>query len=183
MNSDMFNQEILDRLLIASNNDVVNEMGTRLIGHSPAIAPKAYRHVIFQPLDDHDMADFTNKIGRPVPAQLKSLLSLANGMMIFSGSIRVLGFIPVQKKGEVTVHNYPSNILVPNVSARINGLTVGDVVIGWYKNDGSYVVAHEAGSVTRYDVLGNGEGIQSWTDIDTWFISEVTRLSDELANK
>jgi hypothetical protein len=180
MKKNKFIQEIFERLLMASNSgDMENEVGTKLIGHNPSIAPKAFTHVVFQPLNESDLSDFNTKLGRTVPEQLKALLSLANGMMIFSGAIRVLGFLPVQKKGEVTVHNYPSDIMVPNVSARINGLSHEDVVIGWYKEDGSYVVALESGIVTRYDVLGNGEEIQSWSDIDTWLVSEVTRLSKD----
>ncbi|NQY38077.1 MAG: SMI1/KNR4 family protein [Alteromonadaceae bacterium] len=184
MKQDVFNQEILNRLLRSSNNgDMENEVGTRLIGHTPKIAPKAFTHVLFQPLNEHDLEDFNNKLGRTAPEQLKSFLSFANGMMIFSGSIRVLGFVPVHRDAEVTVHNYPSNIITPNVSARINGLDSDDVVIDWYKQDGSYAVAQETGTVTRYDVLGNGKEIQSWSDIDTWLIFEVTRLSEELADK
>jgi hypothetical protein len=178
MTSDKFFQEIIKQLLLVSNGgDTENDMGTKLIGHSPIIAPRAFIHVVFQPLNESDLEDFITNLGRKVPEQLKSLLSFANGMMIFSGTIRVLGFLPNRKKGEVTVHNYPSDIMIPNVSARINGLSSDDVVIAWYKEDGSYVVSQKSGIVTRFDVLGNGEEMQSWSDINTWLISEIIRLN------
>nr|WP_157828194.1 hypothetical protein [Paraglaciecola sp. MB-3u-78] len=108
---------------------------------------------------------------------LKSFYSQANGLMIFSGSLRVLGYVPNDAL-DSGVYDYPSSILTPNVSARIDGLMEGDIVVGWYKNDGSYVVVKKNGEASRYDVLGTGEETQRWVDFDNWLASEIIVLHE-----
>ena len=179
MDKSEFEEKIIKPLEAWSQlGEVTNDMGTRLIGHVPHIAPKAYLHVVYAPSDSEEFAELDERLGRPVPAQLKRFFEFTNGMMIFSGSIRVMGFVPHKRKAEVHVYNYPSDIETPNSGARIKGLRDDAVVVGFYKHGGSYAVIDSDGSVARFDPKGIGKLIQEWPDFDTWLFSEIERLSE-----
>lgn len=181
MNDTEFRKKILEPLLVSSNSgDSVNEMGTQLVGHSPDIAPRAYRHVIYKPLDNAGLKELYERINVSLPIQLTEFLSNANGMLLFNGAIRVFGFVPLKRTAENTIHNYPPDIIAPNVSSRIKGLAPCELVVGWYKSDGSYVFIQEDGGVARFDALGDGKIMKSWSSFDSWLTSEIKEFNDEL---
>lgn len=157
--------------------EVTNEMGTRLIGHVPHIAPKAYLHVIYAPTDSEEFAELDERLGRPAPNQLKQFFKFANGLRIFSGWVSVEGFVPYKKKAEKHPYNYPADIMFPNSVARIKGLSDGATIVGSYKIDSSKVLIEEDGHVIRIDAQGDGGLIQEWPDFDTWLFSEIEYLS------
>ena len=180
MIEEIFTKRVMNYLLLSSNkNDTVNDVGTKLIGHAPHIAPKAYRHVIYEALTGKDIEELVIRFGRPIPDSLKSLLGFANGMMISFGAIRVFGYVPIKRKAEARIHNYPSDILMPNVSARLKCLKPGAIVIGWYKSDGTYVSIDEDGTAIRFDAHGNGTPLQKWPDMETWLEAEIESLCQE----
>ncbi|MBK8186909.1 MAG: SMI1/KNR4 family protein [Cellvibrio sp.] len=154
-------------------------MGTRLIGHCPHIAPQAYLHVLYAPLSEEELQEFRERIGRPVNHELDNFYRFVNGIMIYSGAIRVLGYVPLKRKSNTQIYNYPSNIIIPNVSARIKGLSDGAIIIGFYQADGSYASIEENGCVVRFDAKGDGSLIQKWPSFENWLSSEVIRLDSE----
>lgn len=180
MNVDFFTEKILRPLEEwAHLGETKNDMGTRLIGHSPHIAPRAYVNVVYPPLDSKIFDEFSQRFGRKVPEQFKSFLFLANGLMVFSGALRIMGCIPAQKKSNADVYDYPSSLTIPNISARIKGIQEGDIIVAWYKSDGSYVLLNEAGNAVRFSAKDNGCVIQEWVDFDTWISSEIAALSEK----
>jgi hypothetical protein len=184
MERDPFDERILKQLDLSSNaGDVTNAMGTRLIGHAPDIAPKAFVHVVYAPLGEIALQEFGERLGRSIPPQFREFLTCANGLLIFSGAIRVMGYVPLKIQADTSIYNYPSNIMIPNVSARIRGLSHGTVVVGWYKADGSNVSIEEDGTAVRFDAKGNGAAIQAWPDFDSWLISEVSNLNSKIEFK
>ncbi len=148
-----------------------NNLGTRLIGHLPHIAPKAYLHVIFAPSKSEEFVELEARLGRPVPVQLQQLFAIANGMMIFSGAIRVLGFLPYERKGLDSPHNYPSDIVRANTAGRPEGRAV---IVGFYKHDGSHSWIDGDGRVIHLSKKGSA---REWPDFDTWLFSEIAHLS------
>jgi len=176
MNRAIF-EEVLSILdSYAHLGEETNDMGTRLIGHAPHIAPKAYVNVVYAPLNDADLHEFCERIERPVPVQFKEFLTFANGLMVFSGALRVMGYTPLKRKADTHIYNYPSNIIVPNVTGRIKGLSHEALLVGFYKEDGSYVYLGEEGKAVRFDAKGNGDLLQEWPDFDSWLLSEITDL-------
>lgn len=176
MNNEVFSKYVMEKLLLASNaGDRSSSSGNRFIGHRPDIAPKAYTHVLFKNLEENEIDEMCNSIGFELQSNLKDFYRKTNGMMIFSGALRVLGFVPKDAES-VGVYDFPSNILIPNVSARITGLDKKDLVVGWYKEDSSYAVIESNGEVTRYDVSGSGKALKRWADFDNWIASEIDSL-------
>lgn len=177
MDRAFFNDRILSLLLEWGHlGEATNEMGTRLIGHTPHIAPKAYMHVVYAPLSGTDEQEFCERLGRPVPPQQMGFLRQANGLVAFSNTIRVFGYVPLARRASTHIYNYPPGILVPNVSARIRGLSQLAVVVGWYQADGSYVSIEEDGTAVRFDARGTGQKIEDWPDFQTWLSSEISAL-------
>jgi hypothetical protein len=91
--------------------------------------------------------------------------------------MRVLGYVPIQRRASTSVYNYPSNVLIPNVSARIDGLSHGAVVVGWYKADGSYAAVEEDGTVIRFDSKARVGVMQTWPSFDTWLTSDICAMT------
>jgi hypothetical protein len=180
MNKQFFSDKILAPLEEWSQfGEKINVAGTRLIGHAPHIALNAYVNVVYAPLSDTELQEFSEQLGRKIPDQFRRFLIHTNGLMVFSGAIRVMGFIPLHRKFDIHIYNYPSDIIVPNVSARVKGLSSTEVLVGFYKEDGSYVSIEECGRVVRFDAMGSGGLIKDWPDFDTWLSSEIAILNED----
>ncbi len=177
MHDDIFFNELISILERKSDaTDMKNEMGTRLIRHCPHAAPKAYFHVIYSPLQSHEVMEFEQRLGRPAPKEIKNFLLQANGMMIFSGTLRIFGYVPLKRKSDTSIYNYPSNIIIPNITARIRGLSEESIVVGFYKHDGSYVSLEDDGSVVRFEAAKSGRALGVWASFNEWLLSEFSRL-------
>lgn len=177
MNVTFYREQILAPLEAYSRlGEAVNEIGTRLIGHVPHIAPRAFAHLVYAPLADSEKAELSSRLGRPIPNQFGEFLAFANGLSLFVGEMRVMGYVPLQRKASVTAHNYPSSIIIPNVSARLRGLTHDDVVVGWYRVDGTYVAIQNDGSAIRFNPKTDGERFNQWPDFGTWLATEIVRI-------
>ena len=179
MDKSAFAERVMQPLEAWSNaGDVTNEAGTRLIGHMPEIAPKAFMHLVYAPLSESELLDLTARLGTPLPAQLKQFLCNANGLSIFLDDMRVFGYVPVPAKRRVTihVHHFSTDLVLVNVSARVRGLDEGAIAVGRYRIDGSYVSINEDGTANRFDPRG-GAPSRTWPDFDTWLVSEIAAMS------
>jgi hypothetical protein len=179
MNEKLFKEKVLAPLEEwAHLGEKSNESGTRLIGHVPHVAPQAYINIVYPPLSEENFEEFEKRFAKPIPMQYRSFLGSANGLNIFSDAFRVMGYVPLKRSG-TSVHTHPSNFMMSNVSARMKGLDPEDIIVGWYKSDGSYVLLNEAGKAIRFDAKGDGTMIKEWPDFDTWVTSEVAFLNQE----
>ena len=165
---------ILDSL--SSEADLVNDYGTKLIGHEPSIAPKAYRHVVYAGLSPEHEDEFQRRAGQPLPEKYPQFLRTANGMMLFSGAIRVLGYVPLDRDRKNTIHNYPPNAIASNTYSPLFKASKSNFIVGFYKDDGSYVHIDSSGRVVRFDYEGDKSVIDKWDSFSQWLVSEFGRL-------
>ena len=104
MDKGEFEEKIIKPLEAWSHlGEETNEMGTRLIGHVPHIAPKAYLHVVYAPSDSDEFAELDERLERLTPAQLKQFFEFANGIDIFSGWMHVEGFVRIKERQKCTL--------------------------------------------------------------------------------
>lgn len=155
--------------------DQVNNYGTKLIGHEPSIAPKAYRHIIYSGLSPEHMAEFQSRSEKPIPEKYLDILAVANGMLLFNGSIRVLGYVPLERSGENRIHNYPPSVTASNTYGPLVKAAESNFIVGFYKEDGSYVYVDSSGQVARFDYEGDRGVIEQWENVSSWLISEIER--------
>lgn len=180
MDKVFYQQKILSLLNHSSNgSDMLTVSGTRAIGHLPCIAPQAYMHVIYPPLEEREIIELQNRI-QPlnVHESLLDLFRCSNGMHIFfRKGFRVFGFAPVGS-GSIEDHfKYPSDIFSINGSVRVKGSIPTEITIGWYLEDSSYVNLGGNGSVLRFKPANPKQVIQYWPDIKTWLSTEIERLN------
>lgn len=178
MNKKDYEQKVLTPLKAWTYlGEIKSEADAQLLGHVPHIAPKAYMHLVYAPLNDEDLIKLEKQIERKLPEQLKKFYEFANGIDIFSGGISLFGYFPYERKFKSHPHNYPGDIQIPNVQARIKGMHEVDVIIASYKWDSSIAIIEEDGSVVRYDIQNGGQVVQTWPDFDTWITSEIEHYS------
>lgn len=172
-------EQVLSKLNIASTaGDAESANGAKLIGHRPDVAPRAFVHVLYKGLEDEELDILESRLGTNLPVYLRTFYKCCNGMMIYLGRLRFLGYVPLDAEN-VGVHNFPSNIVTPNLSARLKGLSPKDLVFAWYKTDGSYAVLEDSGHVCRYDVMNGGGLLECWTNFEGWLLSEIDRLQSD----
>lgn len=174
MGPDFFTEVVLPQLEAASNaGDSTNEMGTRLIGHAPEIAPRAYVHVMYAPLTEDALRELRERLKRPIPREYEAFLAKANGLSLFTGSLRVLGYVPMNNRADTSVYSYPTNVLIPNVTARLRGLTHEAVVVGWCMANNYYVAIEKDGTVIRH----GSSPKESWPSFASWLTTEIRAKS------
>src|SRR5215216_4661514 len=61
--------------------------GTELFGHVPHVAPEAWLHELFAPLDDEELAVLEQSLKLPLPADYAAWLRRSNGGHFFSTAL------------------------------------------------------------------------------------------------
>ena len=172
-------EELSKILLLKSNDgDCVNDSGTRLIGHAPDIAPRAFRHIVYAGLNPSLLNEMEGRIGAAVPKQLSDFLVQANGLIAFDGALRVFGYVPLNSPGPRSIRNYPPSITASNSYEELAKQVPGSLIVGWYKEDGSYVYLDTHGRARRFDYQGSGTNTFEWEGFDHWLQSEIVRLNE-----
>lgn len=87
------------------------ENGTRLYGHSPSVAPKAYEAIVYPGLKKNDIIEFSNRLGSSLPEQYHKFLLAMNGLSLHIGKVRLFGYLPAKRSYPVHPHYYPSNLI------------------------------------------------------------------------
>lgn len=150
--------------------------GTELFGHIPHVAPEAYLHVLFSPLDHAARNQMEARIGRQLHRDLKHLYGQCNGLRLFNGALAIFGMSegPTDRATLVAV---PFDIIVPNTVERP---PLGDDIatFGAYNWDGSQVgMRYGDDSVLRYD-RRDGRMLTTWPTFDCWLSKELARLAN-----
>ncbi|GAA0671759.1 SMI1/KNR4 family protein [Rheinheimera tangshanensis] len=185
MNKEFYQRNILKPLEIwKARGESVHDKGAILLGFMPEVAPKAYAHIIFPPLNESFISEFQQRLnGRRIPESLAELLKLANGMSIFLGEITLNGYIPLKGEKSKGFLDNPPNIMIDNGQLMVKGSDSTDITIGWYQTDGSYINIKSDSSIVRFKPGLPMQVIQSWPDLETWLSSEIARLNTEWQHK
>lgn len=149
--------------------------GVRLVGHVPHVAPEAYLHLVFPPLDSAQIEKIEEALGRSLPQSLAVLLTKANGLDLFSSSLSINGLR----------HNYsrtgdeawqPFDIITPNVHERPPEMDSSFVIFGSYDSDGSLLtISEDSLEIFRCDRL-TSKLLNRWVSLGTMLVNEVDRL-------
>ena len=151
--------------------------GTRLICPTPFVAPKAWLHQIFYPLNNADISELEAQLTSYIPSQYKAFLQEANGVNLFNTSLCFYGFrlhLNTRNSWETTAQ--PFSILTPNtIESRINCLS--DVlVIGGYDWDGSELYMNPENEVFRVG-LNSQAPINYLPSFEEMLKQEIERLT------
>jgi hypothetical protein len=151
------------------------ETGARLIGHVPHVAPEAYLHAVFAPLDGPGVGALEAEVGRPLPPTYRALLRAANGLTLFSDSLSVYGRrTDYRRTGDAVWQPFSAG--PPNTLERPPGLSADAVVVAGYGSDGSKVYMGSDGAVVRCG-RDDAAPLNHWPDLFTMLTSEARRLA------
>ena len=149
--------------------------GARLVGHVPHVAPEAYLHVMFAPLDERDIAQLETGVGRPLPQAYRAFLRLTNGLSLFSDSLSIYGLRRTHaRRGDDVWH--PFSAVPPNTGERPPGLPPGAVVVGSYGDDGSTVHMLPDGTV-RMSRRDDSTPLRHWPELLGMLADEAVRMA------
>ena len=176
MDKKLFKKNILGYLEEWSYlGETITDLGTRLIGHRPDIAPEAYINIICPVLENSEILELASKFQMPVSEQYIEFLSHANGLNVFSGTLRVFGYIPPSKKTIFGLHDKPPTLMFTKEKKHSKEREKSEIVVAWY-NDGSYVKLNYEGKAIRFNISEDIR-LDEWEDFDTWLSSEIEILN------
>lgn len=153
------------------------ENGTKLVGHVPHVAPKAYLHMIFAPLTDSYIALLEKKLRGPLPDDVRQFLRLANGINIFSGALSIDGLrANYDRVGDAA--RQPFDMSTGNVSERPKDADDALVFVGGYRQDGLMICVHrETGRTYRTERTSASQMLNEWNSFGEMLTSETLRLA------
>ncbi|MFC1926048.1 SMI1/KNR4 family protein [Chloroflexota bacterium] len=154
--------------------------GAKLIGHIPAVAPEAWLHCVYSPLNIESIKEIERRLDMPLPISLIILYSFTNGMNLFSDSISIWGVRENYIRTGDAVWQ-PYDLVDMNLPCeRPRDANKSIVFIGGYNWDGSslYYDAKASSPEAIYRCSRDSViPLNQWTDLWAMLEEEIVRLS------
>jgi hypothetical protein len=156
--------------------------GTRLIGHVPHVAPDAWLHEIYCPINNNDIEELEAKLAFRLPRIFQDFLKLSNGLNLFSDTISIAGYIKFyERKGDDA--RQPYSLLIPNVHERLPDSKKSYLYIGSYSWDGSLLYIDKSNNKVFRCLSDSSEPFNEWDSFWVMVLSEAQRISKLFDNK
>ncbi|WP_111978706.1 SMI1/KNR4 family protein [Algibacillus agarilyticus] len=155
--------------------NITTENGSVLLRNVPDIAPKAYLHSLYAPLDESEIEDLEAQISYALPEELKQFYMTVNGLDFYCGTLYMYGLRKDKARTVLATIQQPFDIAMPNNTSF--GYHISRAIyIGAYKYDGS-VVGYDIdnGKVFRQS-KSNKEILNQWADLHEFIYNEYDRL-------
>jgi hypothetical protein len=166
----------------ASFGTATSENGAHMYGHVPHVAPEAWFHILFPPLDESALAELESRLRRPVPDSYRELLKITNGLDLFSGAITLYGLRKdYSRKPSIVL---PFDLGDPNVHERPRIMDPSWFIFCSYRADGSSAYIDPGdGRVYRGSRDMTKPRLNQWASLDTFLGDEVRRLGPHFDNR
>lgn len=153
------------------------EDGTELIGHVPHVAPEAWLHIRFRPLEAEEVVMLETQLGRGLSPGHREFLLHANGLSLFSGSLAVYGHRHTYaRRGDARWQ--PFSIVEPNMYERPHGSQPADLFLGGYEQDGSLIYTRSPAPFVHRCSRSSAHPVNTWPSLPGMLASETLRLSE-----
>ena len=149
--------------------------GTVLYGKAPHVGEQAWLHGLYPPCPEAGLATIEEEVDAPLPASLRKLLLLANGLEIFSGVLSLYGWRGEFKRTVEAVLSQPYSIVTPNTRERPDWLPRENWIVGSYEWDGTAVCLGKGGDIAAC-TPDAGDVICEWKSLNTFLQDEAKRL-------
>lgn len=150
--------------------------GAVLYGKAPHVGEQAWLHGLYSPCPEAGLATIEEEVDARLPASLRKLLLLANGLEIFSGVLSLYGWREDFKRTIEAVLSQPYSIVTPNTRERPEWLPRKSWIIGSYE-DGTAVCLGNGGVVTAC-TADSGDVICEWKTLNAFLQGEAKRLPE-----
>lgn len=140
------------------------------------MAPQAWFHAIFPPLENEDVISLDRDIGIQIPDSYRSfLLNCGNGLKLFSGTLTLDGLRKISGRGLEAAWQ-PFSLITPNTIERPSDLDKEYLIIGGYGYDDSKLVMAPDGKV-YYCLNGSANFLENWDSFEELLLTEISRIS------
>ena len=154
----------------------ITENGSILLKNVPHIAPKAYLHSLYAPLEAKELHELEATISYPLPEELKQLYKIVNGIDLYCGTLYLYGLRKDNARTVLATIQQPFDISLPNNTSF--GYHIKKAIyIGGYKYDGSVIGYEiESGQIFRQS-KSDKNVLNRWSNLNEFIFSEYERLS------
>ncbi len=185
MESDTFDELLSHLFRFKQLGKRITSNGCLEIGRMPHIGSDAWFHAIGSPLSDENvrLLESPSQLNSPLPAQVRTILELANGMHLFNRVLCING-LRTDYSRKLDNNWYPFSLQYGNVYERPQKMPLEDFVVGYYGDD--FYISIEAATNRVY--LCNrqsGEVGFYWSSLASMLLEEAVRLNslhDEAGN-
>ena len=166
---------IVDRARVLGVRRLDN--GAELVGHVPHVAPEAWFHLLFPPLEEGEITELERNLGMSLDRVFHDFLSQHNGISLFSDSLAVYGVRKMLGRRGDALWGQPYDILTPNREERPRNARREHLIVGSYEDDGSLVVIDTRDSSTFRSDRDSITRFNAWKDFYAFLGAEAARLS------
>jgi hypothetical protein len=150
--------------------------GAKLIGRVPHVAPLAWLHEVFPPLDLEDEEALVANVPGFASSRVREILREFNGCNLFSSELFLLGQCTSYDRSG-SVHE-PWSIYDTNVLDQNDEVPPDALIIGGSNGlpDGVTMIETRDRRVEAYDCMSPYRKLFEWASVDQWLFAEINRL-------
>lgn len=152
--------------------------GTVLIGKAPDIAPKAWLHKMFPPLNEDEINSLEELLDTSIPAQYREfLMNFSNGLKLYIDTFSLEGYRKRQDRSIESVWQ-PYSIVTSNKLERLQDSKDSFFYIGSYSWDGSLLYIDKENNKVYRCSNKSSIPVNSWNTLIEMLSSEIDRLDN-----
>ena len=152
------------------------ENGTKLYGHAPFIAPKAYNFRVFSALSEQEIIKLEQDMHREIPIAYRSfLMKNANGMNLFNTTLSFYGMRKSYCRSSEAIPE-PFSLSELNRFERPKNAKESHFFIGGYDNDLSKLYINTEDGTVHFCKRWDATSLLSWNSFEEMILSETRRL-------
>jgi hypothetical protein len=153
------------------------ENGTLLIAKAPHIAPQAWLHCIFAPINANDVNILEGELNQKIPDIYKEFLEMSNGLSVFNTTFSLFGKRSNYKRSIDNVWQ-PFDLILSNTVEKPYNADDNVFIIGCYDWDGSYLYIDKKTSSVHLCKNDDITPLYKWKNFEDMLYSEINRLID-----
>ena len=158
----------------SANGNITYNNGALGFGHAVFIAPLAYLHKIFPPLEGDVEQKVYDQVGVSPPTAYAEFLSQCNGANFFIATLGLNGVVGMVSRDPYAPTAF--RLETDNRYEAPKNLPSDAIIIGGYSKDGSYVYIQPDGTVS-YCKPRDATPLLQWDNLKTFLESELERLA------
>jgi hypothetical protein len=150
--------------------------GTVLVGHIPHVAPLAYLHVLYRPLDRGELEELARSFSQPLPEEYLWLLGQTNGLNLFADSLAIFG-VERSRSRDPSRHQ-PYDVVRMNEFERLPALDPHIFLVGAHGDGMAIYLDSRSGAATSRGPFEDPTIREEWPSLLDLLSDEFSRLSD-----
>lgn len=149
--------------------------GTTLIAHSPEIAPEAYLHSLYPPLDDEQIDVIERELQKPLPASLRRFYGRHNGVFLFQDT-SIYGLRTSYRRSDFdAMLEQPFDVVALNTYSRPRCGGQETIFLGSRNDVTEYAACNPFGEIELYSKATGERLREAYAGVLEYLVREVER--------